>query len=281
MQVELENSRQEILLQDSWKITTSVNKGEPLLLKYRMDGNHLIHLSMSLKNDPKAGEYTKTTEYPINVVNPNEKQNEILELEECIRTKNLDSDEKRKVTSNIAKLECELGRYEKARDLFIALNNKQPSAYDSFQIGYICGELGDYEREEKFYKESARMDSDDSSALFNLALSQSNQKKYEESLKTINKAILCESNGPELVLKARIMKSLDKDESDVQSILAHAFKVYGNNLKSLDDWSLSWFAHGANLAADESRLTEHSKERKRRGGEDKDRPPKGNLPEEI
>ena len=39
LRVELENSRQEILLQDSWKITPSVNKGKPLLLKYRVDGN--------------------------------------------------------------------------------------------------------------------------------------------------------------------------------------------------------------------------------------------------
>ena len=286
LRVELENSRKEILLQGSWKITPSVNKGKPLLLKYRMDGNHLIHLSMSLKNDSKSDEYTKTTEYPINVVNPNAKQDEILELEESIRTKNLDPYEKRKVTANIAKLERELGRYEKARDLFIALNNKEPCAFNSFQIGFTCGELGDYEREEKFYKEAARLNSDGSSALFNLALSQSNQNKYEESLKTINKAIHRSSRGPDLVLKARIMRNLGKDESNIQSTLTLAFEAFGNNLRDLDDWSLSWFAHGANLADDKARLAEHRKEREKRknGPNEGDKghfPPEGDWPEEI
>ena len=250
------------------------------------DGNHLIHLSMSLKNDPKADEYTKTTEYPINVVNPNAKQDKILEIEEFIRTKSLDSDEKRKAIVNIAKLERELGRYEKARDLFIALNNEQPSASNSFQIGLTCGDLGDYERQEKFYKEAARLNSNDSSALFNLALSQSNQNKHEESLKTINKAIRRNSRGPDLVLKARIMRDLGKDESNVQSTLALAFEAFGNNLRDLDDWSLSWFAHGANLADDQARLAEHRKERKKRKKSPKKEgdghfPPEGDWPEEI
>ena len=76
-----------------------------------MDGNQVLHLSLSMAEVSDREEFHATVESPLtNVVNPNAKRDRILELEEKVRTEAMSEEKQRAAVQEIAKLEGETGQ---------------------------------------------------------------------------------------------------------------------------------------------------------------------------
>ncbi len=158
-------------------------------------------------------------------------------------------------------LDKNLGNYEKALYYLSELNRQCKDAEILNRMGTISGEMRDYKREEKFYREAAR-NSPHSGSLFNLALSQDGQGEFQTAMQTIDEAIAVEREPSYLVLKARLADRLGQTEQR-DALLAEAFEDY-DTPSELCDWELSWYRHGAKLAGDKDRIRQAEVEQNRR-----------------
>ena len=87
LRVELCDSRDRVLMRRNWKIRPIVRQGDALLLRFRMDANQVLHLELALADDPDRDGFEASVENPLaSVANPNAKREEILNLEERMRT---------------------------------------------------------------------------------------------------------------------------------------------------------------------------------------------------
>ena len=265
LRVEVCGSGGRVLMSAIWPIRSMVNKGDPIRLQYKMDANQVLDLRLSRAGgDDVAPEFNLTVENPLtSVVNPNAKRDEILSLEEQMRTGRIPKAEQREVVEKIADLECDLRHYEKALALLNRLNSPAPDDGILNRMGIIAGSMGDYKREEKFYREAARVSSGWTGPLFNLALSQRRQGKPTEAMETIDEAISQKPNPPSLVLKALLIDKLDQSTSERDALLARAFAAFPS-LTAMQDFELSWYRQAALLAGDIAREQEADKEGQRR-----------------
>jgi len=267
------------LMSGIWMIRSIVDKGDPIRLLYRMDSNQVLHLRLGYKDDDDpTREYNLTVENPLtSVVNPNAKRDQVLDLEEQMRTGTLSKTEQRNTVARIAELESESGHYEKALSLLSSLNRVTPDNGLLNRMGIIAGRLGDHEREEKFYREAARIPSVWNGPLFNLALSQRRQGKPMEAMETIDAAIARQADPSSLILKALLFDKLDHPKTECAELLERALTAFGP-LAALSEFDLIWYGIGANLAQDGNRQQAAEEERKRRGRRS-DPVPDGVLPE--
>ena len=261
VRLELRDSQDGVLLSRNWDIAPPVNQGAPLLLRYRMDGNQVLHLGLSLPDDPEQ-KFAIEVENPLtNVVNPNAKRDRIAELEEQMRTKGIPTAKQRATVEEIALLYADLGQYERALGLLANLLKAGPDLNILNRMGIICGNLGDYDRQERFYREAAKI-SESGVPLFNLALSKKLQGKIQEAIKIINEAIARYPDPPYLVLKAMLADGLKQLEQR-DGLLNQAFAAF-DPLPTLSDWELGWFLTGARLSGDGQRQQETTAEQARR-----------------
>ena len=70
----------------------------------------------------------------------------------------------------------------------LALRQKGPDVVLLNEMGILYGELGDWGRQEKFYREAANV-SNNATPLFNLALSKYHRGLYTEALVIIDEAL--------------------------------------------------------------------------------------------
>ena len=263
LKVELLDADDRTLWNKTWKIQPIVSKGDSLILRYRMDANQVLHLRLSLKDGPEQG-FESTVENPLSAIdNPRVERNKILELEEQMRSKELSERVQQQIVMEIVELECKLGHKERAMDFLINLSRTKPKSLILNRMGIIAGELGDHDREEKYYREAARLSMRNSAPLFNLALSQYKQSIQEEAMKTIDEAIDREQDPPFLILKATISDKMKQPKNVQEELLEQAFRAFGS-LQSLDDFEFYWYAHGAKLADDSVKKNKVEEERKRR-----------------
>ncbi len=269
-----------------WEIQGPVKAGEPLRLQFHYDGNQVLHLELTLRDQPDARPFTCTIENPLtNVVNPHPIRQRIDETEEDLRTGKIPGRRVPEVLVSLADDYYELGQTDKS--IFYlqrALQQKgRPDADILNQLGICYGEKGDWARQEKAYREAFAADPHDPAPLFNLALSQFRRKQFSQAADTIQTALEHDGKGPYFVLAAQIYQKLNRHQ-DVNSVLKEAFEHF-DPLPTLDDWELNWYCKAAQMAGDEDRLTQATAEqirRKRRqitrhgAGEDSD---KGDLPE--
>ena len=279
LRVELCGGDGRTLMRGIWMIRSIVDKGDPIRLLYRMDSNQVLHLRLGYQDDDDpTREYHLTVENPLtSVVNPHAKRDQVLDLEEQMRTGTLSKTEQRNTVAKIAELESELGHYEKALSLLSSLNRVTPDNGLLNRMGIIAGRLGDHEREEKFYRESASIPSVWKGPLFNLALSQRRQGKPMEAMETIDSAIARQADPSSLILKALLVDKLDYPRTECSVLLERAFAAFGP-LAALSEFDLIWYGIGANLAQDGNRQQRAEEERKRRGRRS-DPVPDGVLPE--
>jgi len=275
IRVALQDSHGAILSSRVCELEPPVNQGDPLLLRYRMDRNQVLHLHLFLANDAER-EYRFIVENPLtNVVNPNAKRDRIAELEEGMRTKTVPQTKQRATVEEIALLYADLGQRERALGLLSGLLKAGPDLNILNRMGIICGELADFERQERFYREASKV-SHSGVSLFNLALSKKRQGKLKEALAVIDEAIARDADPPYLVLKASVADTLKlSDQRD--ALLQQAFGAF-DPLPTLDDWALGWYLTGAQLAGDQARRQDAEAERKRRGEAGKPPPDGGILP---
>ena len=110
LRVELRGDGNRVLTCRVWTIRPVVNKGDPLRLRYRMDANQVLHLHLVHrdKGDPAQAFQLAVVNPLTNIVNPNAKRDQILDLEEQMRTGAVPKAEQRETVKRIAELETEL-----------------------------------------------------------------------------------------------------------------------------------------------------------------------------
>ena len=278
LRIELLDSNDALLARHSWNIPAPVKKGDGLNLKYRMDENQELEISMSL-----AGKTEKPFEVRIenpltHVVNPSSQRLEIERMEEDFRNNRIEKSQKSKEYAKLAKLYSELGHHQRALELLkMALKAEgSQSGYLYNRMGMVCADLGDYEKAEKFYRKSAEID-DNGTPMFNLALALKNRGESEKALNAVEVALASEREAPYLVLKAMIANQLKRADLKKET-LDEAFEIFGD-VESMGTWELSWYIAAAKLAGDRDAETEANAELKKR--RDKNQAPEigGELPQ--
>jgi tetratricopeptide (TPR) repeat protein len=178
---------------------------------------------------------------------------------------------------HLSDLYSELGQFEKALGVLQALTAALgPTGHTLNKMGIVCGQMGDVQRQEKFYLEASRRDND-SGPLFNLALAKKKQGKLENALTFIDKAIEHSKEAPYLTLKAMLLDGLGK-EAEKSALLQEAFKIY-DPVSTLDDWQLGWYLTAAQLAGDARKKSEAESEQRSRRGKTGAAAENGLLPE--
>ena len=128
------------------------------------------------------------------------------------------------------------------------------------KLAIICGELGDWKCEEKFYLEAA-ITCSSSAAWFNLALAQKRRGMFNEAMESVIKALSIERDAPYMVLQAMLAETLNSN--DREKYLKEAMKTF-YPVSTLNDWELGWFLTAARMVGDENKITEAQAEQKRR-----------------
>ncbi len=263
LKLELVNSGEDIVSRDSWEIQPIASKGDPLLLQYRMDENQYLELKLSLKDDSEHEIYHETQNPFSNIVNPNSKRERILELEEKIKTEPLPEAAQQRIVEEIANLEDELGNYEKALSLLKNLNRVKPSSKLLHKMGLICGSLQDYDRQEKFYRECARLQPRSGACLFNLALLLQDQARISEAIECVEEAVKRDSNPVYHVFKVFLLREIENDDQLYQSELSHVITKFPN-LSAQTHFQLSWYRKAALQTHNTTLVKKIDAERQRR-----------------
>ena len=281
LRVELQSDNDRPLMCEIWTIPPPVSKGDSLRVRYRMDVNQLLHIRLDRGDSvDSAEEFEYTLENPLtSVVNPNANRAEVLDLKERIRTESLSSKERRRIAKRIADLLADLGRYEESLSILGTLNRQTPDAWILTRMGMIAGRIGDDEREEKFYREAARIPSRWNAPMFNLTLLLERQGRLTEALDIVDAAIARESDPPSLILKAGLVEKLDQPKKVRDDLLKRAFALF-DPLDSLDDFEFGWYRTGARLYGDDALQQAIADEVRRRREESSESPSDGShLPE--
>lgn len=281
LRVELRGADDRLLMSQVGAIKAPAYQGDSLRLRYRMDVNQILHLRLDRGEGEDMEEVIGLeVENPLtSVVNPNAKRDQVLELEEQMRTEALSGERKRETVMRIAQLEVELGRYERALSLLAGLNRIAPDVWVLNRMGMVAGKLCDYEREEKFYREAARISSDWSGPLFNLALSQKRQGKLKDAMDTVDDAIKLQSRPTSMVLKAQLAEKLEQPKRERVALLEKAFALFGPPA-TLSDFQLGWYVAGARMSGDDARVQAALDETRKRAESPND-PRVGVLPEDT
>lgn len=248
-----------------WQIPGPVNRGDKLCLEYRYDENQILDLRVRLVDELESQLFTAMIENPLtNVVNPQSKRLKIDELEEDLRNKKIPSARIPDKLVELAENYVDLGQKEKAIDyLKKALQGKHGADAGILnKMGIYFGELGDYEREEKFYKEAASASTSWSTPWFNLALAQKKRKRYIEAMDSLNRALTLRREAPYYVLGAQIADA-NGNIAERDRFVKEAFDMAGSTA-SLDEWELGWLLAGARLAGKTDKVDEIQAEQKRR-----------------
>ena len=263
LRVELCDSTDRTLFAAQWELEPMVSKGDALLLRHRMDENQVFHVEMSLADESERPGFEQEIENPLtNVVNANAKRDRVLELEERMRTGGLSSDAKRSTVVEIADLEVELGRYERALLLLREAGGREPDLWLLNSMAIVCGRMGDDGREEKYYLQAARTDASSFAPLFNLALAKRRRGDDDAALKYVEKALAVSRRPPTFVLLA-LLEEKRGDLAARDRALEAAFECF-EPLPLLDEWELGWYMTGAKLARDQDRIEECEAEQQRR-----------------
>jgi tetratricopeptide (TPR) repeat protein len=265
LRVEIVDADERLIFRKIWEIDAFVSKGDPIVLEYRMDGNQVLHLRMYLSESKSEGIFEEFVENPLtNVVNPEPRRLKILEIEAELQNNfNIPKEERLSKIEMTADLYKDLGDEEKAlavlKQVLKARHGKDFGTLN--KMGILCGIIGDHKRQEKFYRESARVSSS-SAPLFNLALAQREQGETHKALETVDEAIDREKDAPYLVLKSKL--AADKnDKKMAKQCLDEAFKRF-ESIPELSGWELHWYISAAKMAKDDGKLEKAEKERKRR-----------------
>ncbi len=248
-----------------WDITEPVKRGNPLYLKYRLDENNVFHTNLSMLTSDGYQEFKSTIEHPLtHVVNPETNRLTIENLEELLKTQKFTSDQTAAYLVELAELYSEIRHHEKAIDFLkkaLQIINS-PDVMILNKLGIICGEIGDYEREEKYYNSATEADDNYSGALFNLALSKNRRSMYTDALKKIDEALNRKNSGPYNILRALILKNLGRNtESD--DTLKTGIKMF-DDFRVQSDWELGWYTTGLKLTGNEKKIKEIENELKAR-----------------
>lgn len=264
LRIQLAGTDDQVLGAIAWELAPPVYQDDVLLLRYRLDENQILHVELSQDGRKDVPPFKGRFENPLtSVVNPSSKRSKIEELEERIRRGEVSKAELRGAIIEIADLYEDIGQYERAMALLKRVLRSSPdsSGWILNRLGMLCGQMGDYERQQKFYLEAAAS-GNNSGPLFNLALAHKRHGDIEKSMEAIDRAIQMDAEAPYLTLKASLLDTLGRKEESVE-LANRSLRAY-DSIPTLDDWGLGWFITAAGMVRDDSRLAEaHAEKRKR------------------
>ncbi len=263
LRLELVDSEDLVVSKDTWQVNPVVNKGDSLRLQYRMDENQCVELKMSLAATPDVVLYHDTRNPFSNVASHNVERERILELEERMRSETMNLGQQINHIDEIARLEHELGNNEKALGLLSRLNQRTPDAQRLHRMGMICGDLQDYDRQDKFYRESARLLPHSGAALFNLALSFKRRGRIADAVECAKEARSKCADPPYQVLEIELAQLAGTEVRDFNGELEEAIRQFPD-LWIQNDFELSWYRNAAVLTNNKQLLKQIDDERNRR-----------------
>ncbi len=257
-------SEERKLFSELWRIPGPVNRGSPLCLEFRYDENQILDFRMRLVGRDEAGQFVGTVVNPLtHVVNPHSTRLKIDEIEEDLRTGKVPSSQVSDNLVDLAEMYAEIGQREKALEfLKRALQAKnRPDAGILNKMAIYCGEMGDFEREEKLYREAA-MASSWSGPWFNLALAQRRRGNHKEAVESVEKVLAMDRQAPYLVLRAMLASDLGNQQESGQ-FLRDALAIFAP-VSSMSDWELGWLLTAARMAGDTRKEEEAKAEQMKR-----------------
>ncbi len=238
--------------------------GDPLALRYRVDGNQVLTMRARLADADDSDEVELTIENPLtNVVDPSESRRRIDEVEEELRTSKLTKDETLRRLDELARRYADIGQRERAL-AFINTTLRaraRPDAGLLNRAGILAGEIGDHQRQEKYYREAAQV-STWTGPLFNLALAYESQGRTDAAVAALDEALERSRDAPYLVLRARLARKVG-DDAAAAALVDEALALF-DPVDSLDDFELSWVEAAARMAKDDQLVAEATAERQRR-----------------
>jgi len=279
LKLELVTPDQMRLFTVSWLVPKEVRRGTALRFQYQIDANQILRIRLNVASAPVDEFWEWEIENPlVNIEYTESKREEIKDLEENIRTARVPRTRIPEAIVRVADLTAELGQRERALDLMkkalAAKQGKDPVLLN--KMGILCGELRDYEKEAKFYQESAKLDRW-GSPLFNLALSQQRRGQLREAQANIEEALARHREAPYLVLRALIADGR-QDPMQRDECLKEAMKLFGS-IKSMSDWELGWYMTAANRLDNDAKVKD-AKEEQHRRSKRRDKPlVEGQLPD--
>jgi len=255
---------QRTLAVNTARFDTPVFANDPVVLRYRLDGNQVLTMRARLADADESDEVEFTIENPLtNVVSPSETRREIEETEEDLRTTKLTKDETLNRLDKLSRLYADIGQRERA----LAFINKtlrarsRPDAGLLNRAGILCGEIGDHQRQEKYYREAAQV-STWSGPLFNLALACEKQGRTDDAVTALEAALKRSREAPYLVLRARLARTAG-DDTAAAALCDEALNLF-DPVESLDDFELSWIEAAGRMAKDDQLVADARNERQRR-----------------
>ncbi|MCE5228547.1 Hsp70 family protein [bacterium] len=264
LHVELVGEKGQSLFSGVWNMETRPTQGERLVLQYHMDENQIINLRIDTQSNQGHQGFDATIENPLsNIVNPNSKKIRIDELEEQMRSKKMSQAKQEEVVMEIAGLCSELGQRDKSMHLYSQMLRVRGGQDEEIlnKMGLLAGEMGDYNREEKFLRESARF-ANWGGPLFNLALSYRSRGLLDKAAKAIDEALDVQVAPAYLVLKAQIADSMKEAKTRDQS-LEMAFELF-QSVETMTEWELLWYERASRMKNDAKRIAEVDRTRKSR-----------------
>ena len=128
-------------------------------------------------------------------------------------------------------------------------------------LGIYYGDLGNETKEEKCYRECARV-SQWAAPLLNLALAQKNRRHFPEAMETIEQCLRRRDDGPTFTLKAVIADGMNRPDFRDEA-LSDALEYFAGP-RAMSDWELGWYVTAARMAGDRKKLDESTAEQRRR-----------------
>lgn len=247
-----------------WPIPGPVSKGDELSLVCTLDANQVLSFELRLVADGNRAPFEASIENPLtHVVNPLRERLRIDAREEALRRGEIPRTQIGDELHDLAVAYGELGQREKSLEyLNRALRAKgAPDAEILNRMGIISGELRDYERQEKFYREAARIGSS-SGPLFNLACSQREQRRLQEAAATIEEALTLQRAPEYLVMAGWIAHEEGRHEA-AKRLMAEAKEKFPA-IPSMSDFSLGWARRLGTLLPDPEFEEQCQEERRRR-----------------
>ena len=259
-----DKAHERTLLTATWEMPAPIGSGDKLRLDYRIDENQVFHFKLTLADAPNAKPFAGRVDSPLsNVVNPHALRMKIQKVEEALRTGQVPSEKVPDTIVAIARDYAELNQSEKAISYLnrALLMKNQPDPDILNLLGIYNGALGDEAKEEKCYRECARV-STWAAPLFNLALAFKNRRQFAEALETVNACLRRRRDGPTFTLKAHIADGM-KDEAGRDEALREALACFAGP-RGMNDWELGWYLTAARMAGEKKKLDEATAEQKRR-----------------
>lgn len=261
-------STRQSVFEERWRIDELVNAGDPITVQFRLLGTQAFELRAYLANNPESV-FQRTVQNPlVNVVNPNQVRLQIEEREQELREQGGGGSENRDDFVQLARWYAELQQHEKALSYLsraLRLIGRPDSEILNLE-GIYAGELGDYVRQERAYREADKVSRSDGGPLFNLALSFYRRKKFDQAIETVERALEKDpDSGAFRTLRANCLGALGK-EVDAKNEYDRALDSFGSP-PGLDEWEFGWFHNcakesgnqEAKLAAEHERTSRAAK----------------------